>query len=97
MTIFSLRRALTCECIIGTIAPSFLPKYAIDYVVLKEEVTQVFLDGFGSHLFDIKKAGFPLVPFYVGSYKFNKVKSAPNFVKELEIFHFGEKSFHWND
>ena len=40
---------------------------------------------------------FPPVPFYVGSYKFNKVKSDPEFVKELEIFHFGEKSFHRND
>ena len=39
---------------------------------------------------------FPPVPFYVGSYKFSKVKSAPEFVKELEIFHFGE-SFHQNN
>ena len=52
---------------------------------------------FGSHLFDIKKVVFPPVPFYVGSYKFNKVKSAPDFIKELEIFHFGEISFHMND
>ena len=81
----------------GTRAPSLLPKYAIDYIVLKEAIKQVFLDGFGSHLFDIKKVVFPPVPFYVGSYKFNKVKSASDFVKELEIFHFGEKSFHRND
>ena len=81
----------------GTRAPSLLPKYAIDYIVLKETVRQVFLYGFGSHLFDIKKEVFPLVPFYVGSYKFNKVKIAPVFVKELEIFHFGEKIFHRND
>ena len=81
----------------GTRAPSLLPKYATDYIVLKEAVRQVFLDGFGSHLFDIKKAVFPPVPFYMGSYKFNKVKSATDFVKELEIFHFGEKSFHMND
>ena len=73
----------------GTTAPSLLPKYATDYIVLKEEIIQVFLDGFGSHLFDIKKVVFPLVPFYVGSYKFNKVKSAPDFIKELEIFTLG--------
>ena len=48
-------------------------------------------------MFDIKKVVFPPVSFYVGSYKFNKVKNAPKFVKELEIFHFGEKSFHRND
>ena len=48
-------------------------------------------------MFDIKKAVFPPVPFHAGSYKFNKVKSAPEFVKELEIFHFGEKSFQQND
>ena len=40
---------------------------------------------------------YPLVPFYIGSYKFSKVKSASEFVKELEYFHFGEISFHRND
>ena len=80
----------------GTKAPSLLPKYAIDYIVHKEEIRQVFLDGFGNYLFDIKKLVFPPVPFYEGSYKFNKVKSAPEFVKELDIFHFGEKRFHRN-
>ena len=37
------------------------------------------------------------MPFYVGSYKFTKVKSTPDFVKDLDMFHFGEKSFHRND
>ena len=37
------------------------------------------------------------MPFSIGGYKFSKVKSAPNFVKNLEKFHFGEKSFHRND
>ena len=78
----------------GTKAPSLLPKYATNYIVHKEAFRQVFLDGFGNYLFDIKKVVFPLVPFYVGSYKFNKVKNSPEFVKELEIFHFGEKIFH---
>ena len=58
---------------------------------------QLSLDGFGSHLFDLKKVVFPPLPLYVGSYKFTKVKSAPEFVKELEIFHFGENRFHRND
>ena len=47
----------------GTRAPSFLPKYATDHIVMKEAVRQVFLDGFGNHLFDIKKVVFPPVPF----------------------------------
>ena len=81
----------------GTKAPSLLPKCATDYIVLKEAVRQVFLDCFGNHLFDIKKVVFPPVPFYVGSYKFNRVKSALDFVKEQGIFHFGEVSFHRND
>ena len=38
----------------GTKAPSLLPMYEIDYIVHKEAVTQVFLDGFGNYLFDIK-------------------------------------------
>ena len=29
----------------------------------------------------------------MGSDKFTKVKNAPEFVKELENFHFGEKDF----
>ena len=81
----------------GTKAPSLLPKYAIDYIVHKEAVRQLFLDGFRSFLFDINKAVFLPLPFYVGNYKFSKVKGAPDFVKYLEIFHFGEKSFHIND
>ena len=81
----------------GTKAPSLFPKYATDYIVLKEAIRQLFLDGFGSHLFDLKKAMFPPLSFYVGSYKFSKVKSAPKFFKDMEIFHFGEKSFHQND
>ena len=78
----------------GTKEPSLLAKYAMDYIVLKEVVRQLFLDGFGSHLFDINKDMFPPLPFYVGSYKFSKDKSAPEFFKEIEIFHFREKSFH---
>ena len=81
----------------GTKAPSLLPKYATNYIVHKEAVRKLFLDGFGSYLFKLKKVVFPPLPFYVGSYKFYKVKSAPEFVKELEIFHFGEKRFHRND
>ena len=81
----------------GTKAPSLLPRYATGYIVHKEAVRHLFLDGFGSHLFELKKAVFPPLPFYVGIYKFTKVKTAHEFVKELEIFHFGEKSFHRND
>ena len=33
----------------------------------------------------------------MGSYKFAKFKGSPNFVKELESFHFGEKIFHRSD
>ena len=45
----------------------------------------------------MKKMIYPPIPFYLGSYKFSKVKSALDFVKGLENFHFGEKSFHRND
>ena len=81
----------------GTKDPLLLPKYATDYIVHKEAIRQVFLDGFRNYLFDLKKAVFPSVPFYVGSYKFSKVKGALEFVKELEKFHLGEKIFHRND
>ena len=81
----------------GMKAPSLLPKYVKYYIVHKEVARQLFLDWFGSHMFDIKKVVFPPLPFYVGSYKFSKVKNAPRFVKELESFHFGEKNFHRND
>ena len=81
----------------GTRAPSLLPKYATDYVVHKEVVRQLYIDGIGNFLFDQKKVVYPPLLFYIGSYKFSKVKTAPDFVKELEYFHFGELSFHRND
>ena len=81
----------------GTRAPSLLPKYATDYIVHREAIRQYFLDGFGNFLFDMKKAIYPPMPFYVGSYKFSKVKSTSDFMKDLENFHFGEKSFHRNN
>ena len=45
----------------------------------------------------MKKAIFPPLSFCIGSYKFIKVKSTPEFVKYLGSSHFGEKSFHRND
>ena len=68
----------------GTRAPSLLPRYATDYVVHKEVVRQLYIDGIVNFHFYQKKVVYPPLPFYVGSYKFSKVKSAPNFVKELE-------------
>ena len=81
----------------GSRAPSLLPKYAIDYVIHKEVVRQLYIDGVGNFLFEQNKSMYPPVPFYIGSYKFSKVKSAVEFVEELEYFHFGEMSFHRND
>ena len=77
-------------------APSLLPKYATDYVVHKEAVRQVFMNGVGNFLHDMKNATFPPLPFCIGGYKFPKVKGATYFVKELDIFHFGEKRFQRN-
>ena len=51
----------------------------------------------GNFLFEQKKVVYPLVPFYVGSYKFSRVKTVTEFVKELEYFHFGEIIYHRND
>ena len=69
----------------GAKAPSLLQKYATYYIFHKEAMRQLLLDGCGSHLFDLKKAMFPPLPFYVGRYKFSKVKSTPKFVTELDI------------
>ena len=74
----------------GSRAPSLLSKYATDYVVHKEVVRQLFIDGFENFLFDMKKVVFPPFPFCIGSYKFTNVKSAREFVKDLGSFHFGE-------
>ena len=51
----------------------------------------------GIILFDLTKVVFSPLPFYVCGYNFSKFKSAPDFMKELELFHFDEKSFHIND
>ena len=58
----------------GSKAPSLLPRYATDYVIHKEAVRQLYIDGVGNFLFEQKKAVYPAVPFFVGSYKFSKVK-----------------------
>ena len=62
----------------GSRAPSLLPKYATDYVLHKEAVRQVYLDGVGSFLFEHKKAAFPSIPFWLASYKFSKVNRLQN-------------------
>ena len=81
----------------GSRAPSLLPKYATDYIVHKEAVRQVFLNGIGIFLFEHKKTDYPPFPFKLGSYKFTRVKKADEFMEELEKFHFGEIPFHRND
>ena len=56
----------------GTRAPSLLPKYATYDVIHKKVVRQLYIDGVGNFLFEQKKAMYPPVPFYIGSYKFSK-------------------------
>ena len=61
-------------------------RYSMDYVVHKEAVWQLFIDGVGKLLFDMKKEVFSPLPFCIGSYKFTRVKNASEFVKDLEGF-----------
>ena len=77
-------------------ASSLLPKYATNYALHKEEVRQLYIDGVGNFLFEHKKAMYPAIHFFIGSYKFSRVKQAAEFVKELEYFCFGEMNFHRN-
>ena len=77
----------------GSKTPLLLPKYATDYIVHKEAVRQVFIDGIGSFLFQHKKTAYPPLPFRLGSYNFTKVKQAAEFIEELGKFHFGEMYF----
>ena len=58
----------------GSRAPSLLPKYATDYVLHKEAVRQLYIDGVGNFLFENKNETYLAVPFLLGSYKFSKVK-----------------------
>ena len=53
----------------GSRAPSLLSKYATDYVLHKEEVRYLYIDGVGNFLFENKKETYPAVPFLLGSYK----------------------------
>ena len=78
-------------------APSLLRRYATKFVFHKEVLKKVFLNGVSIFLHDTKKATFPPLSFYIGGYKFSKVKGAEYFVKDLETFHFGQKSFQIND
>ena len=58
----------------GSRETSLLPKYATNYVLHKEAVGQVYIDGVGSLLFEHKKETYPAIPFWLGSYKYSKVK-----------------------
>ena len=51
----------------GSRAPSLLPRYATDYVLHKEAIRQLYIDGVGNLLFEQKKAVYPAVPFFVES------------------------------
>ena len=57
---------------------------------------QLYINSIENFLFEHNKAVYPVVPFFVGSYKFSRVKNAAEFVKELEYFNFGEMNFHRN-
>ena len=57
----------------------------------------MYIDGFQKFLLDMNKVVYPPLPFCIGHYNFTKVKSALDFVRELENFHFMEKSFRRND
>ena len=59
----------------GSRAPSLLPRIATDYFIHKEVVRQLYIDGVGNFLFEQKKAMYPPVPFFIGSYKVSIVKS----------------------
>ena len=81
----------------GSKTPYLLPKYAMDYIVHKEAVRQVFIDGVGHFLFQKKKTSYPPLPFKLGSCSFTNVKQAAEFIEELGKFHFGEMTFRRND
>ena len=77
----------------GSKTPLLLPKYATNYIIHKEAVRQVFIDGVGHFLFQKKKATYPPLPFKLGSYSFANVKQATEFVEEIGKFRFGEMTF----
>ena len=45
----------------GSKYPSFLPKYATDYVIHKEVVRQLYVDRFDNFLFDMKKSSITIL------------------------------------
>ena len=49
----------------GSRAPSLLPRYATDYVIHKEAVRHLYIDGVGNFMLKQKKAVYPPVPFYI--------------------------------
>ena len=49
----------------GSRAPSLLPKYATNYVIHKEVVRKLYIDGIKNLLFDQKKVVQPPLPFYM--------------------------------
>ena len=81
----------------GSSTPSLLPKYPTDYVIHKEAVRLLYIDGIGNYMFEQKKAVYPALPFFVRSYKFSRIKNAVEFVKALEYFHFSQMNYDRNE
>ena len=64
----------------GSKSPSLLPKYATNYVLHKEAVRQVYIDGVGNFMLEHKNVAYLPVPFFLGIYKFSRVKQVAEFV-----------------
>jgi hypothetical protein len=60
----------------ATKAPHFLPNFIPDKLVLQEIAYQTIVHGVGATLYRDKKAIWPPLPLWVGSYSFEYVKEA---------------------
>jgi hypothetical protein len=81
----------------ATKAPHFLPKFIPDKLVLQEISYQTVVHGVGATLYRDKKAIWPPLPLWVGSYSFKDVKEAQDEVDILTSFHFREEIFWRHD
>jgi hypothetical protein len=75
-------------------SPHILPKFVLDKLVLQEISYQTMIHGVGACLYRDKKAIWPPLPLWVGSYSFKEIKESQAEVNTLASFHFGEERHH---
>jgi hypothetical protein len=77
----------------ATKAPHFIPRFVLKWLVIKKISYQAVIYGVRETLYREKKAIWPPLPFWVGSYSFGSIKQVQEEVDMVLSFRFREERF----